>query len=724
MAAYHAEARTDAGYYQQQVHAAQQAQQQQNVQVQAHAHAHAQAQAHAHAYATQQHQQPGGPAAAPTSAYPAHMQQAQQHGAMAGQPGQMADGAGGIVLIDAYGQQTGYWPPPQAPRISAAAARAASMNARAYWDTSLASYHAAPWGAHDAWGRAPYHSAQQQQQQQHQSMLHHQLAKLQGPYSSAPQDAGWQASQQRQAHAEQYHQQAQANAQAQARHAVSSGYAVPAHLSQAYDPVARQTSQPQAHAAVGQAYQPAWAPVQNRRYSQQPQQQQQQQQPLPISEAYFQQQQQHAVVADPHHGNPSWPTAGTQARWNAPVIAAPVFGEALPPQPPTWGLGGEYEAQRRKAAELAAANAAPAPPPSAEQAAAAAAPADGPLPPSPNTLDKSGLPLSGLGAEIIWGACAALLEPELISSRRSSASSRRTSSSIQSSPMVMTPVTSPPVHASKNGDWPAAGRQISNDGGSSLLHRLAVVGAGNGSSDPVDSSDSSSASASEPGTPPSMSGSEIIRSAAQSEIKLRADGSKLRGLGLGGVGATRAGSPMESSSPELSSGSDRRSTRAGSFSSKSMDRSRTSVSSILRLISPDWRWSSNDDTLPSLSAPASTETRPSAATRPRRRSSAHGSPHQPSMNGIAAPGSEISPAFRRFAHQVLAQTLLSPTAFLLALLYALRVPHLAVGADGELDAEAREIFASPPSAAPFKIFTLGLMIANSESAAGLSPGCH
>lgn len=84
------------------------------------------------------------------------------------------------------------------------------------------------------------------------------------------------------------------------------------------------------------------------------------------------------------------------------------------------------------------------------------------------------------------------------------------------------------------------------------------------------------------------------------------------------------------------------------------------------------------------------------------------SAHTPS----ASPGSESSPAFRKFAHQVLAQTLLSPTAFLLGLLYALRVPLIAVDAQGRIDPEAVAVFASPPSAAPFKIFTVGLMIAN------------
>ncbi|KAK0563142.1 hypothetical protein OC861_004959 [Tilletia horrida] len=85
-------------------------------------------------------------------------------------------------------------------------------------------------------------------------------------------------------------------------------------------------------------------------------------------------------------------------------------------------------------------------------------------------------------------------------------------------------------------------------------------------------------------------------------------------------------------------------------------------------------------------------------------------------SGAASPTlhTDIKTAFARFAHQVLSQTLLSPTAFMLGLLYILRVPSLVLASDGNVKDEARALFAEPPSAAPFKLFTLGMMIANKQ----------
>lgn len=76
---------------------------------------------------------------------------------------------------------------------------------------------------------------------------------------------------------------------------------------------------------------------------------------------------------------------------------------------------------------------------------------------------------------------------------------------------------------------------------------------------------------------------------------------------------------------------------------------------------------------------------------------------------------EPSPAFRRFVHQVLSQTLVSPTALLLALYYVRRqLPSIigvgAGGSDEELSASS--LYVQPPSSAPFKLLTLGLMLAN------------
>lgn len=146
---------------------------------------------------------------------------------------------------------------------------------------------------------------------------------------------------------------------------------------------------------------------------------------------------------------------------------------------------------------------------------------------------------------------------------------------------------------------------------------------------------------------------------------------------------------------------------------KSQERSKAAVLSVLALVSPYWKWTRAAEALPSLVQTA-------AATSDNVRKAKQGehghqaSPREHSTSSAAAfaAGGEVSPAFRRFAHQVLAQTLLSPTAFLLGLLFALRVPYLAVDASGTVDPEAVELLASPPSAAPFKLLTLGLMMAN------------
>lgn len=74
---------------------------------------------------------------------------------------------------------------------------------------------------------------------------------------------------------------------------------------------------------------------------------------------------------------------------------------------------------------------------------------------------------------------------------------------------------------------------------------------------------------------------------------------------------------------------------------------------------------------------------------------------------------EVSPAFRHFVQQVLAQTLLSPTTLLLALHYIHMFAGMLRPADGESDVYAAlTLIAQPPSTAPFKLLTLGLMMAN------------
>ncbi|KAK0529016.1 hypothetical protein OC834_003843 [Tilletia horrida] len=133
----------------------------------------------------------------------------------------------------------------------------------------------------------------------------------------------------------------------------------------------------------------------------------------------------------------------------------------------------------------------------------------------------------------------------------------------------------------------------------------------------------------------------------------------------------------------------------------------------LSLMSPTWPWTTVADDFYSLpichgrSQPYKAFAMMEDAYVFRSHLEASGA-SSPTMN------TDIKAAFAHFAHQVLSQTLLSPTAFMLGLLYILRVPSLVLDADGAVKDEARALFAEPPSAAPFKLFTLGMMIANKQ----------
>lgn len=105
----------------------------------------------------------------------------------------------------------------------------------------------------------------------------------------------------------------------------------------------------------------------------------------------------------------------------------------------------------------------------------------------------------------------------------------------------------------------------------------------------------------------------------------------------------------------------------------------------------------NPRPFPSLDTPQVRTERPRSASRRSRTPSKH-----------ATLAGEVSPAFRHFAHQVLAQTLLSPTALVLALYYVQLLPA-AIGTDSET---ALGLLSQPTSTTPFKLLTLGLMIAN------------
>ncbi|WFC97130.1 hypothetical protein MBRA1_003796 [Malassezia brasiliensis] len=93
-------------------------------------------------------------------------------------------------------------------------------------------------------------------------------------------------------------------------------------------------------------------------------------------------------------------------------------------------------------------------------------------------------------------------------------------------------------------------------------------------------------------------------------------------------------------------------------------------------------------------------------TRTERPRSASGRSRTPNKHTTLT--GEVSPAFRRFVHQVLAQTLLTPTAVVLALYYVQLFPA-AIDADAET---ALGLLSQPTSTTPFKLLTLGLMMAN------------
>ena len=74
---------------------------------------------------------------------------------------------------------------------------------------------------------------------------------------------------------------------------------------------------------------------------------------------------------------------------------------------------------------------------------------------------------------------------------------------------------------------------------------------------------------------------------------------------------------------------------------------------------------------------------------------------------------EVSPAFRHFTQQVLVQTRLSPTTLCLALHYVHMLQGMLWSDAGSADTEvALALLAQPPPTAPFKLLTLGLMMAN------------
>ncbi|CAO1619128.1 unnamed protein product [Sympodiomycopsis kandeliae] len=329
-----------------------------------------------------------------------------------------------------------------------------------------------------------------------------------------------------------------------------------------------------------------------------------------------------------------------------------------------------------------------------QQEAAAAAATKGPGPPSPDTLDKSGVPLSAFGAEIIWHACSVLSEPDILLEAHYDDRTCPSSGSSNSSPLINTPPTSP--HSPSN-------NAKFMDATSSLMSSMELdpdttISPGNDRMRSSSVFSKSRASGPLDYVDADRSGARSLRSSARS-VKSFAESSPMQTMSPESLGASFSSNNL----PEKK----RLAPREGLSRTKSRERSRAAAVAVLAMVAPHLQWTVSEDKLPSLGE-ATAQSSAEAARRSHAQRS--GSPRDPSL-AFCGTG-EVNPAFRRFAHQVLSQTLLSPTAFLLALLYALRVPLLVVDENGSVDPEALEVFASPPSAAPFKLFTLGLMIAN------------
>ncbi len=192
------------------------------------------------------------------------------------------------------------------------------------------------------------------------------------------------------------------------------------------------------------------------------------------------------------------------------------------------------------------------------------------------------------------------------------------------------------------------------------------------------SSGASSASSSEPGTPaPVARGSPTLSSTVSAHSVDTARSPLHAGLGMS-IDRSRSSQAIRSrrSSSKVSP-------RLGS--SKWSGRIRDNVLAVLRLVSPEWQWSNNDHQFVSLS-----ETLVPAGFASGSKSSSgqsQGRSGRDSVTSIVTSyANEPSPAFRRDSvHQVLAQTLLSPTAFLLGILNSLRLLTMAQLDDGTID---------------------------------------
>ncbi|KAE8205141.1 hypothetical protein CF335_g2410 [Tilletia laevis] len=736
------------------------------------------------------------------------------------------------------GQGGHYWAPPLAPRLTAAAPRAA-------WPHELHGMSAArvdPWGRYAAppapmmgaagqqWNGAgvqqpangfpPY--AQPHQQLEHQLLLHHYLSKLQ-THPDHPS--------RHQAEVYHHQQQQQQQAQAQAQRYQLQYYGA-AHAPPEYPP--QQQLHQHAHSQQASSSSRQWPAYMQSQAARQPSLVHPEQAP-PAHDW-------HGSAAPQQPARPGYESnwrGGMGPSWGPNEWAADQHAHAAPQQMShkdrardayagqTWSQmdgGGHYESRdpalgawdRKEAAaasehgygygcggdaHLAVPGArpdliprddyapeewhqqsvhdarqiptfavvSPAPPPSPTGAAhggedrtgANGGGGSGPAPPSPATLDKSSVPIYEIGVEIVSAVCKSLLgnvvrsgSSELSSpppsqhedAARAGHRSRRSSQSRQRS--MSRYAGGLGVYDSSGG---AQGRSSVNSSLVSSSQLASLLLQGSSSAEAISSEDSSEGS-SEPGTPASsISDTDEFYPKPMSFTASESAPSQLRSavnfsLDQSGIWEPkRAAAGWASSSPSMASHFDhgrksesypQRPTGLGqnlalnqgtSYSSAKTatqdagfeeEDERSPSSNLLfdgplNLMSPSWPWTTVADDFHSLpichgrSHPFKVFAMMEDAFVFRSHLEQSGA-SSPTMN------TDIKTAFARFAHQVLSQTLLSPTAFMLGLLYILRVPSLVLASDGTVKDEAKALFAEPPSAAPFKLFTLGMMIANKQ----------
>ena len=364
----------------------------------------------------------------------------------------------------------------------------------------------------------------------------------------------------------------------------------------------------------------------------------------------------HAVPGHTPHVPAPMPAAPS-----VPVMAphAPAYGAEVVANPVPWGTAHE---------EVAAE-----PPAEGNRSG-------GPAPPPARTVEGSAVPLAAFAAEAMWGASA-----DLLSMRRlrpySRSESRLDASAEVGSAQSATPETPSQTIAARRS--PVASAVATGDGSSSVELRAARQKSPVSPTARSSESSASATSTSEPCTP--SAALTKLASPSLSPCSARAGKATTLDACLGSL-------QLDEEHAERSA----------------------ALHSLVRAISASDRAKAAFPSLDSCGAALVREEAARAAPGHRSSSGSRRTSPSPFGRDRSPLLGEATPAFRRFVHQVLSQTLLSPTALVLALYYMRELPRIlaAPGEAGGDEAGALALFAHPPSTAPFKLLTLGLMLAN------------